>query len=83
MTATTAASSGHSSESGTGLRLNVDRSACAGHGLCYGGYPEVLDCDDQGDPVILRDPLDTAAEIDAARAAVQVCPERALTVESV
>jgi ferredoxin len=65
------------------VRLAVDRTACAGHGLCYGGSPDVLDCDDQGDPVILRDPLGTDAEVESARSAALACPERALSVESV
>jgi ferredoxin len=60
--------------------LVVDRSACAGHGLCYSASPGLLESDDQGNPVILRDPL-TPDDIGAADAAVIVCPERALTVE--
>lgn len=83
MTVTAATSSGHAGANGKPVRLAVDRAACAGHGLCYGGSPDVLDSDDQGDPVVLHDPLETDAEIDSARAAVLVCPERALTVESV
>ncbi len=30
--------------------LKVDRSACAGHGLCYGAEPEIVDSDDQASP---------------------------------
>lgn len=65
------------------VRLAVDRTACAGHGLCYGGSPDVLDCDEQGDPVVLHDPLRTEVEVESARFAALACPERALTVESV
>jgi ferredoxin len=58
-------------------RLDVDRGACAGHGLCYGAAPDLLDCDEQGDPVILADPV--PAELSAAaRQVVAGCPERAL-----
>ncbi|MEV5651102.1 ferredoxin [Nocardia sp. NPDC052254] len=62
-------------------RLLVDRSACAGHGLCYSRAPELLDCDEQGDPVVVPDEL-AAEHLNAAEAVVQSCPEQALSVES-
>lgn len=62
-------------------RLVVDRSVCAGHGLCYGRSPEVVDCDDSGYPVILQDALELAEHVAAAEEAVATCPERALTLE--
>ena len=61
-------------------RLVVDRSVCAGHGLCYSRSPEVVDCDDSGYPVILQDALALDEHIAAAEEAVAVCPERALTL---
>jgi ferredoxin len=61
--------------------LQVDRTACAGHGLCYGTAPDVVDCDDQGDPVVLADPL-PEDEVESAQRAVEMCPERALTIET-
>ena len=61
-------------------RLVVDRSACAGHGMCYGASPDLLDSDDQGDPVVLRDPL-RPEDMNSADSAVVVCPERALFVD--
>lgn len=64
----------------TGRRLVVDRSACAGHGLCYGKAPSILDCDDQGDPVIMVHDLD-AEQLSAADIVVRACPEHALHVE--
>lgn len=63
-------------------RLVVDRSVCAGHGLCYGRSPEVVDCDDSGYPVLLHEVLELDAHIAAAASAAAVCPERALTLES-
>ncbi|MBA4024849.1 MAG: ferredoxin [Gordonia sp.] len=57
--------------------LEVDRTACAGHGMCYGTRPELIDCDDEGYPVI-PDPNIGPDTIDPARDAVAVCPERAL-----
>lgn len=79
----------HSHQTGTSpaaragvRRLVVDRSACAGHGMCYGRSPEVVDCDDSGYPVILHEALDLDEYVAAAEEAVAVCPERALTLES-
>ncbi|MFD9664119.1 ferredoxin [Rhodococcus sp. NPDC059968] len=63
-------------------RLVVDRSACAGHGLCYSRSPEVVDCDDSGYPVIVEEVLERTEHIAAAEEAAAVCPERALTLES-
>ncbi|MEE2060445.1 ferredoxin [Rhodococcus artemisiae] len=63
-------------------RLVVDRSACAGHGMCYSRSPDVVDCDDSGYPVILHDTLEIDEHIAAATEAVAVCPERALMLES-
>lgn len=59
--------------------LVVDRAACAGHGMCYGAAPDLIDCDDQGDPIIPDRPL-ADDEIVSAREAILVCPERALTL---
>jgi ferredoxin len=63
-----------------GTHLIVDRGACAGHGLCYGAAPEILDCDDQGDPVITVDPLPEEL-VGRAREVIELCPERALTLD--
>lgn len=59
--------------------LTIDREACAGHGLCYSESPEVIDSDDQGDPVILEDPV-SEGELEATQRAVQMCPEQALAL---
>lgn len=63
-----------------GNHLLVDRKACAGHGLCYSVAPDVLDADDQGDPVVTADPIPDD-QFDEADAAVDACPERALSWE--
>jgi ferredoxin len=60
--------------------IQVDRKACAGHGLCYSIAPDVLDSDDQGDPVILTDPV-PEDQLDMAESAVDACPERALALQ--
>ena len=59
--------------------LTVDRDACAGHGLCYGTAPTLLDADDQGDPVVLHEAL-ADDDLPMARKVVGLCPERALAL---
>ncbi|WP_439031485.1 ferredoxin [Gordonia terrae] len=60
--------------------LTVDRVACAGHGLCYGVAPDLIDADDQGDPVVPERAL-TSEEAVLANEAVSMCPERALALQ--
>lgn len=72
---------GSGKQSGS-LVLIVDRSVCAGHGMCYGRAPDVVDCDDSGYPVVLHDVLELDGHIAAAEKAVAMCPERALSLES-
>ncbi|WP_028933815.1 ferredoxin [Pseudonocardia spinosispora] len=60
--------------------LRIDRGACAGHGLCYGTAPDLLDSDEQGDPVLLTEPVPDDL-LDDADQVVEMCPERALTIE--
>ncbi|GAB3273935.1 ferredoxin [Kineosporia babensis] len=57
--------------------LVIDREACAGHGLCYGSAPGIVESDEQGDPVILADPVPSGL-LGQAQRVVAYCPERAL-----
>lgn len=66
-------------DSGRPARMVVDRAACAGHGLCYGAAPEIVDCDDQGDPVVVMDPVPTSL-YDQLHRIIDKCPERALSI---
>lgn len=61
--------------------LTVDRQACAGHGLCYGTAPDLLDCDEMGDPIVPTGPV-PAELLGQAEQIVQMCPERALAIEA-
>ena len=63
---------------GQSLSLHIDREACAGHGLCYGNAPEIVDSDDLGDPVVLLDPVPPELH-DRLQRIVNMCPERALS----
>lgn len=60
-----------------GLRLEVDRIKCDGHGLCAEVLPELISLDDWGYP-ILRDVALPAALEGHARRAVADCPVLAL-----
>lgn len=59
--------------------LTVDRTVCAGHGMCYATAPSLIDCDEQGDPILPERAL-SDDEQTLARSAVAACPERALTL---
>jgi ferredoxin len=58
------------------VRLEVDRIACRGHGLCAGLLPEAVSLDDWGYPVLATDPPEDLRR--AARRAVAACPTLAL-----
>lgn len=60
-------------------RLTVDQPACKGHGLCFFGWPELFDLDDEGIAVALVDVV-PARQLDEARKAVAACPERAISL---
>ena len=61
-------------------RLRVDPIACAGHGLCAELFPEGIELDDWGYPILLRD--DVPPEwIGHARRAAAACPTLALELQ--
>jgi len=63
------------------MKLRLDRETCQGHGRCYALTPELFDCDDEG-YAVLKMASDLAPELlDAARLAVDNCPEYAITLE--
>lgn len=59
------------------MRIVLDRPRCEGHGLCEEAAPGLMHLDDDGVPVLDREPSDEA-DAAAARAAVRVCPVAAL-----
>jgi ferredoxin len=64
------------------VSLVIDRSACAGHGLCYSAAPAIVDSDDQGYPAIVAEPVPPELRAQLTNI-VAACPERALsTAES-
>ena len=62
---------------GLRMRVAVDEDRCAGHGMCLTLCPEVFEMTEDGWAV--ADPGDVPPGLeDAAREAVQNCPERAI-----
>lgn len=61
----------------SGIRLSVDWSRCAGHGLCGHVVPDLVELDVFGYPVLTGTPVPTRRLADAWRAA-EMCPALAL-----
>lgn len=60
--------------------LRVDPIACDGHGVCAELFPERIEEDDWGFPIVAGEPVPAALEKHARRA-VAACPARALRLE--
>jgi ferredoxin len=59
------------------MKVSVDEDRCAGHGMCLTLCPEVFELSDDGWAV--ADPNEIPAELeDAARSAIDNCPEHAI-----
>lgn len=59
------------------MKIILDRPRCEGHGLCEEVAPKLMHLDDDGELVL--DVVDVNDEqLDAAKAAVRVCPVAAL-----
>jgi ferredoxin len=64
-------------------QLSIDRAQCNGHGRCYSLAPALVDPDDDGYPVIVREFPETAEDITLAQAIVASCPEQAISLNQV
>ena len=64
------------------MRIEVDRDACVGHAQCSAMCPSVFAHDELGYAVVLNGGEVPRADEDAARMAVDSCPEQAITVVS-
>jgi ferredoxin len=61
------------------MKLTVDADRCMGHGRCYTVAPGLLSYDDEGFVAIRGLVIEVPeAQIDAAREAVESCPEQAV-----
>lgn len=59
------------------MKISVERERCEGYGFCEQAAPALMRLDDEGELEILVDDV-AAADLDAAEAAVRVCPVAAL-----
>ena len=62
------------------MKVAVDPDRCAGHGVCWSLCPEVFTLTDDGYSVVQVTEVPAERE-DAVLAAVNQCPERAITAE--
>jgi ferredoxin len=62
------------------VRVSVDRGICVGHGRCYDVAPGLFADDDEGYSLVRGDGSVPAAQAEAARLAVRLCPERAVSL---
>jgi len=63
------------------MRIELDRPRCEGHGLCEEAAPELMHLDDDGD-LVIDVPEVEGTNLDAAKAAVRICPVAALRLSS-
>lgn len=59
------------------MRLEIDLTACVGHGRCYAEAPHAIDADDEGRGVPLYSEVPDQWH-DEVRLAVDSCPEQAV-----
>ena len=59
------------------MRLRLDPTACAGHGLCADLLPELIELDEWGYPMLLADTVPEHL-LPLARRARDACPTLAL-----
>lgn len=62
------------------MRIELDRPRCEGHGLCEEAAPQLMHLDDDGE-LVIDVPGISAAQEEAAHAAVRICPVAALRLE--
>lgn len=61
------------------MRLSIDPDKCSGHARCVARAPDLFDVDDEGVSFVLVDEVGPELAEDA-RKAVDVCPERAISL---
>jgi ferredoxin len=63
------------------VRVHVDAAKCKAYGICYQQSPEVFDLDDSGYASVRMEEVPPELH-EAARMAVRMCPERAISIEA-
>jgi ferredoxin len=65
------------------LRVRINPIACTGHGMCAELFPELIELDDWGYPIVKNDGL-VPHELEAhAERAAEYCPTLAVLLERV
>jgi ferredoxin len=62
------------------VKLRIDLDRCSGHGRCYEVAPELFTDNDDGYGEVTVESPDES-QLEAARLAVNTCPERAVLLE--
>lgn len=62
------------------MKVHVDVDLCRGQGICWSLCPQVFELTDDGYATVLVSEVPPEFE-DAVRAAVQQCPERAISTD--
>lgn len=62
------------------MRVVIDGDLCQGHQMCAIQSPELFGADDEGYGTVLVTGDLTAEQLEAARHAVESCPEEAISV---
>lgn len=66
------------------MSLQIEISdKCTGHGRCYMLAPQLFEPDDEGYSVVLRSNVESATDLEAARAAAAACPESAILLNEI
>jgi ferredoxin len=63
-----------------GMKLSIDYDCCTGHGRCYEVAPDLFTDNDEGYGEVTVESPDES-QLDAARLAVNTCPERAVLLD--
>ncbi|MCW2524423.1 MAG: putative ferredoxin [Frankiales bacterium] len=61
------------------MRISIDAELCQGHGRCYEIAPELVEDDERSRGFVITPAVPAHLE-DKARAAVNACPERAVSI---
>ena len=62
------------------MRIVVDRTKCAGIGICEGIDPERFQVQADGKTQVLKTDLENDEALEVARQAVQMCPTESLSI---
>jgi ferredoxin len=62
------------------VRVQVDASACEGHGRCFEACPELFTPDEEGFSIASTEAIESPGLHEAATRAVDGCPEGAVSL---